>query len=134
MWWNRIEAHTSTDYRREPRGWDFDVLRVEVMRNRERGSMMIWLALVGLHLHMQIVLDPAEAGAFLEGRRQAREAYLASVPPQVRDSLRDMMRNVPLEAQIEVGAIPIPVQLDREDDDDDDGGKSGGGGGSSGVH
>lgn len=133
LWWNRVAARVTSDWEDHRAGWDVDLIRVAVVRRRDHGTLTLVVALIGWHLHVQVLLDPAEAAAFQEGQRRAREAYIRAMPSVVQAAMRDMLKDVPLEAQIEVGAVPV-LRRDGEDDDNGENGGGESGGGNKGIH
>lgn len=118
-WSRRIHLEVRTDWTDLANGWDIDLIRVQAIRRHERGTFSICLALVGFHLHAGVLVDPMELQAYQTGLEQAREAYIQSLPSEVQDGVRDLMKNVPLEAKIEIGPVPL-TRPDRDDDDDED--------------
>jgi hypothetical protein len=123
MWWSRFHCQLHTDFKGDPKGWDIDLLRVQAWRNHEHGTCCATLALCGLHLHLGLLVDPDESAVYKAARQKVRDAYIAGLPPQVQSAVRQMMESVPLEASIEVGAIPLQPEQPVDDDDDDDGEK-----------
>jgi hypothetical protein len=137
MWASRVRAEVRTDWADLKSGWDIDLLRVQSIRRHERGTFSLCFALVGFHLHIGVLVDPLEMEAYRAGLEQAREAYIQSLPSEVQDGVRDIMQNIPLEAKIEIGPVPL-TRPDRDDDDDEEVqvnvSKRGGGSRGGGVH
>jgi hypothetical protein len=118
-WASRVHGQVRTDWPAGPRGWDIDLLRVQCYRNHASGTLCLCLALLGVHVFLGLLIDADEAAAFVAAQQALRDEHLERLPPEIRQSVRAMMKDVPLDATLEISAVPFrPVS---KGDDDDDG-------------
>lgn len=126
-WWDRVQIAFGNDWtHRDPRGWDVDWLRVWMVRNKTKGTGGITISVLGFRVQIGLLIDRDEIERFIKAQVAQREAMLQSMPPQVRDAMRSMMSDIPLDhpAELIKGVAtqiptPVPAWGDLEDDDED---------------
>jgi len=119
-WWGRVKIEVMSDWLFDGSGWDIDLLRLQVFRNHQRGTLQVCTAFVGIHLHVAALVNASEPKAYMEERLKQRADYLDGLPPQVRAQVKEMMQGLPLDANIAVAPLVTRPDIGIDDDDADD--------------
>ena len=130
-WWRRSQFAVTNDWRAiDARGWDVDLLRLRWHRDKTKGTFVATLSVLGININTGVLIDEGEYERFYQQILAKREEALAQMPLPVREAMRAMMQEVPLDSSIEIKGVTAhrnPMHEDiSDDDDDDDSGNRGG--------